>query len=334
MASSDDDTCSADDEELASTRREPVKSATAPPKELTEDDEERLRKQMTLDMDQIQYIQQAGDSDQESDPVDPEEAERLFAEPPKEDGKYYDDPIWYGKSLDEIKYATELEKSNGNAASRDGDWKKASKYWKNAVKGAMKVGDGDTEFRLRLNLALGYTRQGKTDKALDHCDLLSKVRMDLVATPPLRAKAHYRRAEAYLEAGETPKALRSLRAVLEIEPANADARKLWAQIKNQEQDRKKREKKLFAGLIPPSEELKDPRAIEQDVEAEVLEEEARLTESLTNSEAKARLVRGLMGGGHGMSPLNFQIGQEMNFFGPRKSEKSEIVPSEVADGTA
>ena len=31
-----------------------------------------------------------------------------------------DDPLWYGKTRKEIEYATELEKSNGNAASREG----------------------------------------------------------------------------------------------------------------------------------------------------------------------------------------------------------------------
>eukprot|EP00439_Symbiodinium_sp_Y106_P068291 s3379_g11.t1 len=52
-----------------------------------------------------------------------------------------DDPLWYGKTKKEIEYATELEKSNGNAASREGDWKKANRYWKNALKGAEKLQD-------------------------------------------------------------------------------------------------------------------------------------------------------------------------------------------------
>ncbi|CAE7373100.1 secG, partial [Symbiodinium necroappetens] len=81
-----------------------------------------------------------------------------------------DDPLWYGKTKKEIEYATELEKSNGNAASREGDWKKANRYWKNALKGAEKLQDADTEFRLHSNMALGYTKLMKVEKALEHCD--------------------------------------------------------------------------------------------------------------------------------------------------------------------
>ena len=41
---------------------------------------------------------------------DREEENRLRREPAA-DGKYYDDPLWYGKTKDQIRYAFDLEKA-------------------------------------------------------------------------------------------------------------------------------------------------------------------------------------------------------------------------------
>merc|ERR1712151_932863 len=98
---------------------------------------------------------------------------------------------------------------------------------KNALRGAEKLCDLDMEVRLRLTLALGYVQRQKPDKALMHCDEVSRERLKSAAAkaPGLLAKTHYRRAEAHIVAGDESKAARALRAVLEVEPGNADARK-------------------------------------------------------------------------------------------------------------
>ncbi|CAK9019464.1 Ankyrin repeat [Durusdinium trenchii] len=185
-----------------------------------------------------------------------------------------DDPLWYGKTRKEIEYATELEKSNGNAASREGDWKKAKRYWKNALKGAEKIQDAETEFRLHSNLALAYIKQKKIEKSLEHCEQALKERLKVAVSAELRGKVHYRRAEAFEAAGEVSKAIAACKLSLEVHPENVDVRKKLSSLKAQEArelggaclpfwshqtsrdydhtysqaDQRKREKALFSGL--------------------------------------------------------------------------------------
>eukprot|EP00931_Biecheleriopsis_adriatica_P023612 TRINITY_DN14877_c0_g1_i2.p2 TRINITY_DN14877_c0_g1~~TRINITY_DN14877_c0_g1_i2.p2 ORF type:complete len:101 (-),score=33.60 TRINITY_DN14877_c0_g1_i2:19-321(-) len=60
---------------------------------------------------------------------------------------------------------------------------------------------------------------------------------------PGNAKALYRRASAALSLGDFDDALRDLRRVLEVEPANADARRLFAEAvrKGKEESRRHKE---------------------------------------------------------------------------------------------
>eukprot|EP00928_Gymnodinium_smaydae_P080857 TRINITY_DN64477_c0_g1_i1.p1 TRINITY_DN64477_c0_g1~~TRINITY_DN64477_c0_g1_i1.p1 ORF type:complete len:323 (+),score=87.70 TRINITY_DN64477_c0_g1_i1:61-1029(+) len=252
---------------------------------------------------------------------------------PDDEGCYHDDPLWYGKTMEQIKYATELEKSNGNAASREEDWKRANRYWKNALKGALKLKDAETEIRLRLNLALGYTRRQKTDKAIEHCEAIFRERLKSVATPALLAKAHYRSGEAFLEAGEESKALRSFRSVLEREPRNVEARRKVSELKSRHQARREREAALFRDALrtPATAEASAPADeaapdLEAGPEAGAGGHESDVEEScrsctdgedffdaascdLTDRSASARLFRGLSdirGGG-----LNFRVGETM-----------------------
>ncbi|CAK0893028.1 unnamed protein product [Prorocentrum cordatum] len=199
------------------------------------------------------------------DSDDPFEEERRKAAGPAEDGCYYDDPLWYGKTKGQIVTATELEKANGNAASRDGmrtgcdaDWKRANRYWKNALRGTQKLKDAELEVRLRLNLALGYVRRKKPEKALDHCREIFTAQLIGAATDELRVKAHYRSAEAHEVAGEISKAVACLRAALEIEPGNAGSRAKLAALKGAERQRRERERALFRGRLP--EPVLDPDA--------------------------------------------------------------------------
>lgn len=252
-----------------------------------------------------------------------EQEEERRQKDPDEEGKYHDDPLWYGKSSEQIRYATELEKSNGNAASRDGDWKKANRYWKNALKGAEKLVDLDTEVRLRLNLALGYVQRQKPDKALMHCDEVTRERLKSAAAkaPGLLAKTHYRRAEAYIVSGDEAKANRALRAVLEVDPRNTEARRRLSELKKLEQDRRARERALYSGKLPAEAEDESPAEDEPLAEGEAPWGSAPKIalsqdhdESLTDRQASARLVQGLRG-----ENLNFRVGQPACFFGPRSS---------------
>merc|ERR1712217_188782 len=68
----------------------------------------------------------------------------------------------------------------------------------------------------------------------------------------LRAKVHFRRAEAHEAAGEAAKAMTSLRAVLDIDSANVDARNKWSKLKQEEAERRERERSLFAGKLATS----------------------------------------------------------------------------------
>lgn len=183
------------------------------------------------------------DADDLRNRADPAE-ERVYHEP-DEEGKFHDDPLWWGKSLAEIRMCTEVEKASGNAASREGDWKKANRCWKNALKGAEKTKDPEAEFRLRLNLALGYTKLDKPAKALEHCKAALRESIRSYASPALQAKAHYRLAEAYEQQGDLSLALTSLKATLQVEPNNADARRKLAEIRKSEADRRERERAFF-----------------------------------------------------------------------------------------
>eukprot|EP00927_Polykrikos_kofoidii_P070232 TRINITY_DN6626_c0_g1_i1.p1 TRINITY_DN6626_c0_g1~~TRINITY_DN6626_c0_g1_i1.p1 ORF type:complete len:354 (+),score=70.28 TRINITY_DN6626_c0_g1_i1:125-1186(+) len=279
-----------------------------------------------------------------------------------EEGKYHDDPLWYGKTIEQIKYATELEKSNGNAASREDppDWKRANRYWKNAVRGAVKVEDVDTELRLRLNLALGYTRQHKTDKALEQCDEFFCERLLVAAPPKLRAKAHFRRGEAYADAGEVSKATKSFRAALEIEPNNADARRMLADQRRLEQERRARERDMFRDTLKIEEEQQPVPVVADNGNAGSLErssggaersagcgegkhrapaddgltaDERRIAASLTDRKASARLAGLLRGTGSNVGEsLNFRVGPQATF-GPWTREyrsSSQDVPAALA----
>lgn len=168
---------------------------------------------------------------------------------PQDNGCYYDDPLWWGKTRAEIEEATELEKANGNAASRENDWKRANRYWKNALKGAIKIEDVDTERRLCLNLALGYVKRGKVDKALAHCDLIFQARLSASAPSEFLAKAHYRRAEAHRAAGEVSKAMTSYRASLNLDATNAEVRRKIAELRQVEAEQRNRERDLFHGKL-------------------------------------------------------------------------------------
>eukprot|EP00434_Breviolum_minutum_P034296 symbB.v1.2.030348.t1/scaffold3411.1/size57358/5 len=226
-----------------------------------------------------------------------------------------DDPLWYGKTRKEIEYATELEKSNGNAASREGDWKKAKRYWKNALRGAEKLQDADTEFRLHSNLALAYIKQKKVDKSLEHCEQALKERLKVAVSNELRGKVHYRRAEAYEVAGEVSKAIASCKLSLEVHPDNMDVRKKLSQLKAQEVEQRKREKDLFSGLrglcgrrsegnnapVPPppppepdssDEDVRPPE--DEDDSYELSEEQQKMLErGLTDRDAATHLVNSI-----------------------------------------
>lgn len=267
-------------------------------------------------------LSDAVDNDNEVGGDTEEDAMRRRCADPDDDGKYRDDPLWFGKDMAQIRYATDLEKSNGNAASRDGDWKRANRYWKNALRGAEKLKDAELEVRLRLNLALGYVQREKTEKALEHCDEIFRERLKSACSKSLIAKAHYRRAEAYIAAGDEAKGMRSLRAVLDVEPANSDARKRIAQIRVGEQERRERERALFRDKLAKdmastgaedeeasSSASSEPK--ERPPPKKIDEETRKLMEQLTDRKASARLVRGL----HGEN-VNYRVGQPEMFCVP------------------
>mmetsp|Transcript_36349 Transcript_36349/g.73267 ORF Transcript_36349/g.73267 Transcript_36349/m.73267 type:complete len:434 (+) Transcript_36349:90-1391(+) len=176
---------------------------------------------------------------------EPEGEERF----PKDDGRCYDDPLWFGKSLGEIRLSTDRAKVMGNEASRAGDWKAANRCWKDSLRGAEKLKDVELELRLRLNLALGYVRRGKPERALEHCDEIFRARLKSAASAELRAKAHFRRGEAYEAAGEESKAAASFTAALDVEPGNAEVRRKLAALKKLEAARQGREREFFRGKL-------------------------------------------------------------------------------------
>ncbi|CAK9097024.1 unnamed protein product [Durusdinium trenchii] len=277
---------------------------------------------------------------------DPEEVRRRHE--PDEDGKFWDDPLWYGKTRKEIEYATELEKSNGNAASREGDWKKAKRYWKNALKGAEKIQDAETEFRLHSNLALAYIKQKKIEKSLEHCEQALKERLKVAVSAELRGKVHYRRAEAFEAAGEVSKAIAACKLSLEVHPENVDVRKKLSSLKAQEADQRKREKALFSGLRglcgshsdpnaapvppppppPPEADSSDEerRYGEEDSDGELTaEQQMMLDRGLTDREAAARLVDSIGMGSSGdlVNPSNMTMGAEV-FWSPEMLKGTNV----------
>ncbi|CAK9096122.1 unnamed protein product [Durusdinium trenchii] len=246
-----------------------------------------------------------------------------------------DDPLWYGKTRKEIEYATELEKSNGNAASREGVTASAVQYWKNALKGAEKIQDAETEFRLHSNLALAYIKQKKIEKSLEHCEQALKERLKVAVSAELRGKVHYRRAEAFEAAGEVSKAIAACKLSLEVHPENVDVRKKLSSLKAQEADQRKREKALFSGLRglcgshsdpnaapvppppppPPEADSSDEerRYGEEDSDGELTaEQQMMLDRGLTDREAAARLVDSIGMGSSGdlVNPSNMTLGFE------------------------
>eukprot|EP00930_Biecheleria_cincta_P094664 TRINITY_DN8604_c0_g1_i1.p1 TRINITY_DN8604_c0_g1~~TRINITY_DN8604_c0_g1_i1.p1 ORF type:complete len:362 (+),score=83.32 TRINITY_DN8604_c0_g1_i1:29-1087(+) len=284
-------------------------------------------------------------SDSDKDP----EKERLRREP-DEEGRYYDDPLWYGKTRADIQYATDLEKSNGNAASRNGDWKRANRYWKNALRGAEKLQDAGLELRLHLNLALGYTKQSKTEKALDHCERALRERVKQAADAELHAKVHYRASEAHEAAGEVTKAIQSMKAAIEVQPQNPEARKRLSKLKALEADRRKRERSIFQGILPKTRKEEsqvegdgDRRQEEENCHVEgyaadgeegvgpdgLTAQQRKIASNLTDRSASSRLLGSLgidkegQAGSDLAFPSNMRIGSEMIFLPSRECRFSE-----------
>lgn len=265
---------------------------------------------------------------------DEEETKEAFE---REEGRCYDDPLWFGKTVEEIRAATENAKAEGNEASKEADWKSATCSWKNALKGAEKLKDTDMELRLRLNLALGYTRRGKPEKALAHCQELFRERLKCVATSELRAKAHYRCGEAHEAAGEESKAARSFRAALEAHPGNAEARRKLAELKHSEAERLQRERALFGRNEAPRERQAtldmasvqtEDRGSPPEVDEEQRAEARRLAARLAGNR---RPLSGTLSGSWedagdaddeedaaDMPGLNMQVGEKVEIFGPAR----------------
>lgn len=250
-----------------------------------------------------------------------------------EDGCFYDHPLWYGKTKEQIRYATDLEKSNGNAASRDGDWKRATRYWKNALRGAQKLQDLDLELRLRLNLALGFTRQHKTAKALAQCDKALQERLKATAPVDLRSKAHYRKAEAHEASGEVSKAIASLKIAVQVDPSNLDARKKWAELKRTETERHEREKMLFRGFIQAKSSAECPSSAPAvQVDSEELRAAFAESQRLTDRAAASRLASRLTCTDEHCSSLNVDVGAKVRLFGPLNDDSdTEEAPKHHGD---
>lgn len=271
----------------------------------------------------------------DSEESDPAEKERRRREP-QEDGRYYDDPLWYGKTLVEIRCATAGAKSEGNEASRRGDWKLANRAWKDSLKGAEKLQDAALELTLRLNLALGYTRRGKPAKALEHCDAVFTASLVSVASEEQRAKAHYRRAEAQTLAGDTSKAIASLRSSLEIDPKNVEARRKLSELRHAQVEQRRRERGLFGypdaearssststaapatsgGSDGAPREERGPSAAGEEGIAKSEEEQRPRGGGLTDRARAARLSRCLAPAATGSSSFNVQCGQPLTVCGP------------------
>merc|ERR1712110_94388 len=121
-------------------------------------------------------------------------------------------------------------------------------------------------------------------------------------------------------AGDESKAARALRAVLDVDPGNADARRRLSELSKLEQDRRARERALFGGRQPQEVEQvaevadgkgEDVASFDAAPEIALLEEH---DSTFTDREASSRLARGLCG-----ENLNFRVGQPAVFVGPRSS---------------
>jgi len=258
---------------------------------------------------------------------------------PKEDGRFYDDPLWYGKTLAEIRGGTEGAKAEGNKASGEGDWKQANRCWKDSLKGAEKIKDLDLQIRLRLNLALGYVKREKPTKALDHCDAIFAADLLVKALPEQRAKAHYRRAEAHSLAGDESKAMASLRACLEIDAGNVEAQRRLAQLRKAEAERRDRERELFKGLAMGDKEFSAREGADEQQEEE--EEErpdqgphapAPAAGPLTDRKRASRLTRGLGSRMSGLGcSLNVECLSPLTVVGPLNPSASANPQDEMGD---
>jgi len=251
---------------------------------------------------------------------------------PDDEGRYYDDGLWYGKTLDEIRGATEHEKTMGNDLSKSGDWHAATKCWKNSLKGAEKLNDVEMEIRLRLNLALGYTKQQKTSKALEHCAAIFKERLKGAATPQLRSKAHYRRAEAFEVAGEIEKAMSSIRAALDVQSDNVDARRKWTALKQVTDEQRQRERSLYVGKLTSEPRAEVSVASLQSSAEQPSEEEMVVADKLTDRAAATHLTSLLTSHETDAGSLNAEFGCRENCWESCTSKTSDLdMPTGAVD---
>jgi len=252
---------------------------------------------------------------------------------PDAEGRFYDDGLWYGKTLAQICDATEHEKSAGNDLSKSGDWHGATKCWKNALKGAQKLEDAGMEIRLRLNLALGYTKQQKTTKALEHCAAIFKEKLKCATTPHLRSKVHYRRAEAFEVAGEIEKAMSSIRAALEMQSDNMGARRKFTDLKRVTDEQRQRERSLFVGKLKTKPGADASAASRQSMAERSSEEDMCVANTLTDRAAAAHLSNLLTSQEADAVSLNAEFECRANGWEPFSSQASDgDKPTAVVDG--
>lgn len=244
-------------------------------------------------------------------------AEARERQKPDEEGRYFDDPLWYGKTLTEIKNGTEHSKSAGNDASKGGDWKVANRCWKDAFKGAEKLKDTDLQIKLRLNLALGYVKCEKPAKALEQCAAIFAVDLAAKASLEQRAKARYREADAHALAGDDTKAMASLRICLELQPGNAEAKRRLVELRRSQEERRQRESAFFKAGLAKAAEADRQREQAAELSLEGLPRAAAPQPSDLTDRRRANLVARAHGGsGGGAADVNVQCGAPMTVMGP------------------
>jgi len=160
-------------------------------------------------------------------------------------------PDLYDMSTETHFSETEKFKGLGNEAFRAGQYSRAIKRYDQALK-IIKHDDGfnDEEKKsakvisctLSSNLALTYYKQQ------DYSECLTKIN-EVLTDDPKNVKALVRRGQANMMLGNNDLAKDDFKQALQVEPENADVKKLMATNKKRIQEYKEKERKLYANMF-------------------------------------------------------------------------------------
>lgn len=168
--------------------------------------------------------------------------------------------------LEGAEEAKEKAKDKGNEEYAKGNFEAAVKAWTRSLQSVKYILDKNfyehnqeqlqevfaMDLRLCLNLAQGYLKLGQWSKAVEMAD-------KALEREPRHPKALYRKASALMQLLSFREAEGVVEALLQVDPSNAEGRRMLAEVRRSAEKGQKRERKMAEKMFASPGVERDPR---------------------------------------------------------------------------